>query len=141
MNWYVQRSRMASFMIPGMGQFINRDTLGGSLFLASEIALSAATMAGAYFLLPANVRFDQLNYFAVPKQDIKLEWQKNTLQEYLPSMAVMAGGMLAQGALRLFSSANAGSLARTRIAEGKVTFTPSFDFMGRGLRMGMKARL
>ena len=137
---YVQRARMASLMMPGAGQFMTGDAGGGSLFLAADIAAHVGAMVGAYFLLPANVRFDSLDYLGAPVGSIKTAWEANSFMSYLPSMGVMAGGMLVKGLLGMLSSSGAANLARKNLAEGKVTFAPTFGFMGRGFGMGMGMR-
>jgi len=137
---YVQRARMASMMLPGVGQFMMGDPVGGSLFLAGDLALFAGTVLGTYFLLPANVQFGSLDYLNAPIATIKTTWEGNSLLSYLPSMGVMAGGMILQRILGHIAGANAAKDARMNIANGKVTFTPSFGFTGRGFGMGMMMR-
>jgi len=134
---YVQRARVASMFIPGAGQYMTGDAVGGTLFLLADVAVAAGTLVGAYYLLPANVQFASLDYFTGPVGNIKTAWESNSLVSYLPSAGVMVGGMILKGILGKFSSANAASLARRNIAEGKVTFEPSLGFMGHGFGMGM----
>jgi hypothetical protein len=139
---YIESSRAASFMLPGLGQFKNGDAMGGSLFLIGDLAVTAGALLGAYYLLPANVRFDSLDYLNTPLSAIRTTWQSNTVMNYLPSAGVLAGGMLVNGLLRWFSAENATSLARKNIADGKVTFQPRFvplfgPLAGPDGRMGM----
>jgi hypothetical protein len=137
---YVMRAQMASMMVPGAGQFLTGDTTAGVLFLAGDIAVMAGAMVGAYFLLPANVQAGTpggLDYLNDPLSTVKARWEGNSFLSYLPSWGVMAGGMLLKGVLGHFSATAAGKTARANIADGKVTFTPSFGFMGRGFGMGM----
>jgi TM2 domain-containing membrane protein YozV len=136
---YVQRARAASFMLPGMGQFMAGDALGGSLFLAGDLGVMAGTLLGWYFLLPANVQFGSLDYLNTQISTIKNIWQSNTVMQYLPSMGVMAGGMIVQGLLRWFSGTNAAAQARANIASGKVTFQPQImPNMGMGMMFDLK---
>jgi hypothetical protein len=138
---YVQKARRASFVFPGAGQFMTGDTLGGSLFLAGDVAIMAGTLLGAYFLLPSNVQFSRLDYLNTSLGSIRTAWESNSITNYLPSIGVLAGGMILKAILGHFSSVDAESRARANIAEGKVTFTPNLDVMGPGFGMGMGMRM
>jgi len=137
---YVQRARAASRFVPGIGQFMTGDSLGGSLFLAGDIALMAGTIVGAYVLLPANVQFSSINYLNDPLGTIRSRWESNSISDYLPSCGIMIGGMIVKAVLGHLAAEEAAKNARRNIAEGKVTFTPNFEFLGRGLGMGMRMR-
>jgi hypothetical protein len=137
---YVQRARRASFMIPGAGQFMTGDKLGGSLFLAGDIAVVAGSLIGAYFLLPTNVQFNNLDYLNDPIMNIQSAWQVNSILSYLPSFGVLVGGAVLRGVLGHFSAVSAAREARQNIADGKVTFTPNFDLTRHGFGMGMMMR-
>ena len=41
---YVNKSKVASFILPGVGQFMNDDPLSGTLFLISDLAITAGTL-------------------------------------------------------------------------------------------------
>jgi hypothetical protein len=137
---YVQRARRTSFMIPGAGQFMTGDALGGSLFLAGDIAVVAGSLIGAYFLLPTSVQFDNLDYLNAPLSTIETTWKGNSVLSYLPSFGVLLGGAILKGVLGHISAVSAAREARQNIADGKVTFTPSFDFDRHGFGMGMRMR-
>jgi len=138
---YVRRAAHASLMFPGAGQFMTGDTLGGSLFLAGDIVLAAGTLVGAYFLLPSNVQFTNIDYLNTPISNIGTAWGTNGLVAYLPSIGVLVVGRILTGILRHASAAVAAREARENIADGKVTFTPNFDFDGhRGFGMGMQMK-
>jgi hypothetical protein len=121
---YINAVRRASFFMPGMGQLRTGDTLGGSLFLAGDIAVTAGTLLGAYFLLPSNVQFAHLDYLDTSVSSIHSTWYSNTLADYAPSIAVAVGGMAAQMILRWVSAKDAEAKAREAVASGKVTFQP-----------------
>ena len=135
---YVQKVRRASFLLPGSGQFMQGDALGGTAFLAGDLAIVTGTLIGAYFLLPTNVQFRDLDYFHVPLGSIRTAWESNSLVDYLPSIGVFAGGMILRAVLGHFSAENAESEARASIAEGKVTFTPNLDVFSHGFGVGMR---
>ena len=98
---HIQHSKRMSFMFPGLGQIKNDDKLSGALFISADIALTAGSLIGAYFLLPADLRFDQLDYFNTPNSTIKQRWESHTFVDMLPTMGVLAGGWLLQGGLRI----------------------------------------
>jgi hypothetical protein len=136
---YVQKARMASFMVPGAGQFMTGDSVGGALFLAGDIVVMTGTLVGAYFLLPADLQFNpSLNYFTSSFSQIRTTWGNHSFVDLLPSMGLMAGGFLLKGILGHFSAAGAANGALRNIADGKVTFTPNLGFMNHGFGMGMR---
>ncbi|MAE16904.1 MAG: hypothetical protein CL911_05630 [Deltaproteobacteria bacterium] len=121
---YIQKSAGASFMLPGVGQMKNEAVLNGALLLTADVLVSIGTVVGGYFLLPAELRFDQLDYFNAPMSTIKERWHAQSIAEMLPAVGVAAGGCLVHMVLRVFASKGAAELARERIAEGRVTFEP-----------------
>lgn len=121
---YVRDAGRASMILPGTGQLRTGDTTGGALFLAGDVVLFAGTLLGAYFLLPSNVQLSSMSYLGAPLSSIRSTWGSNTLGDYIPSIAVVAGGMAAQMLLRWISSRNAEDGARRAITSGKVTFQP-----------------
>jgi hypothetical protein len=138
---YIRRVSMASILFPGAGQLMTGDTLGGVLFLTGDLAVMVGAVAGAYFLLPADLQFGSLDYYMVPLGGIRTAWESHSVKDYLPSFGVMAGGMLLKGILGHVSARLAAQEARKNIASGRVTFTPSFDFGSRGLMMGFRMRM
>jgi hypothetical protein len=146
---YVRRAGIASFMVPGMGQFLTGNPAGGALFLTGDLAFAAGAMVGAYFLLPERVRIGSgtgtgaggLDYLNTSMTRIKEVWSSGSPMEYLPSMGVMAAGMLANRLLALWASGDAAGTAKRNIADGKVTFQPEIlpmlGPMGPGMGMRM----
>ncbi len=133
---FVARSKAMSFMMPGSGQFLNKEYGAGAAFLAADLAVVAGTLVGAYYLLPDNVRFQNLDYFHTPYDDIHDAWRDNTFTDYLPSMAVLAGGGLLKAIVGHLSAANAGKAAKRRIEEGKISFEPDLLLVPDGMMMG-----
>lgn len=140
---YVRKSAMASMMVPGFGQFINDDALSGALFLTADIAIVAGTAVGLYFLMPGELRFDQIDYFNTPPADIHAAWETAyadvTIAEIAPVMGVAAGGLMLRHVVAAFSARHAAGLARESIRSGRVTFEPRAGLMmGPHGRMGME---
>jgi len=138
---HINKSRAISFMHPGMGQYMNRDALGGTLFLIGDLAVVAGTLVGAYFLLPADLQFEQLNYLTEPFSSIKERWLARNLEEALPVLGVLAGGALVKFGLGALSSSHAGGLAKKNVSEGKIKFEPHLFWDGHsGMGMGMRMK-
>ena len=144
---YVKRSEIASYFVPGAGQFMNGAPGAGALFLTGNIAVIAGTVLGAYFLLPSNLHLDQINWFTAPYATVKSSFESHSFVDYLPSIAMVVGGSIVDQILRVAAAKNAGSLARERVSEGKVIFQPEPLFMppegwhgGWGVGFGMRAR-
>ncbi|HVO39754.1 MAG TPA: hypothetical protein VMV03_12060 [Spirochaetia bacterium] len=134
---YVERVRAASYALPGLGQFMAGDTLGGWLYVAWDVTILAGTLISAYFVLPPNVQFGSLDYLNSPLSTIRAAWESNSVLSYLPLAAVIAGGVILEMVLRSASAENAAQTARKNIDAGKVTFEPTLDFGG-GAGIGMK---
>lgn len=117
---YVARASALSFMMPGAGQFYAGNPAGGAAFAAGQLAVVGGTLAGAYFLLPADLRFDSLNYFAAPISTIKTTWENHSIADYLPTMGIMAAGMIVDMPLRFFASKGAAADALAAVKAGKV---------------------
>ena len=139
---FVKKSKVASAILPGFGQYMNKDPLSGTLFLLSNIAVTAGTLVGAYYLLPDELQFESLDYFNDSRSTIHERWENQSAEDLLPSLGVIAAGVVVNGAVRLFSAAHAGKLAQKNIAEGKIQFEPKlmlpvFDsFGGHGFKPG-----
>jgi hypothetical protein len=135
---FVARSRAMSFMMPGSGQMLNKDYGSGAAFLAVDLTVAAGTLIGAYYLLPGDLQFGQLNYFRDPFNKISRAWEGHSFADYLPSMAVLAGGGLAKAILGRLASSHAGKLARRNIDGGKIAFEPDLLLLpDGGMMMGL----
>jgi len=140
---FVKKSKIASAILPGLGQYMNNDPLGGTLFLISDIAVITGTLIGAYYLLPDELKFDSLDYFGDSRATIKERRENQSSDDLAPTMGVMAAGFVASGVVRLLSAAHAGKLAQKNINEGKIQFEPklmlpAFDSsVGHGFGFGM----
>lgn len=133
---YIQHAAAMSFMMPGAGQMATGDAGIGAAFLVSHLAVVAGSLVGSYFLLPADLRFDRLDYLGSPIASINGAWDSHSVLEYLPSFGIMAAGMLVDMPLRFFASQGAAKDARAAIKAGKVDLETSFGpgFSGWRLR-------
>jgi hypothetical protein len=134
---WVHGSAMASLALPGLGQFLNSDPLGGSLYLAGSVAVAAGTIAGAYFLLPGDV---QTGWFTAPIGSLQAAFKSHSVVDYLPSIGVCAAGMVVDAVLRCVSASGAARLAERRLLDGSIYFEPMLITSGKGMGFGLKVR-
>ena len=121
---YLEQTSKMSMIMPGAGQFKNGDTSKGIGFLSLHLATVAGTLTSFYFLLPADIRFDKLDYLDTSLKGIHDAWQAHSINDYLPSMgALLVGGILDIG-IRLWASHDAYSGAKAVIESGKAELKP-----------------
>ena len=132
---WIRGSGMSSRALPGLGQFLNRDPLGGSLYLAGSAAVAAGTLVGAYFLLPPNLN---VNWFTESIGSLETRFQSNSIVAYLPSIGVMAAGAVVDAVLRCISASGAARLAERRVLDGTASFEPVLITSGKGVGFGMR---
>jgi len=133
---WIHGSAMASLALPGLGQFLNRDPLGGSLYLAGSAAVAAGTLVGAYFLLPPNLRV--VNWFTEPIGALESYFKSNNAVDYLPSIGVMAAGAVVDAVLRCISASGAARLAERKVLDGTVSFEPVLITSGKSVGFGVR---
>jgi len=133
---WVARTAMMSLHFPGMGQFKTGDTLGGLGFLTLHTGIVAGTLVGAYWLLPADLRFDKIDYFNASGSVIETKLKNHSFMDLLPSMAVMGAGMLVDGGVRVWSAHSASTEAKAALDSGKVKLEALVGpgFLGMGMR-------
>ena len=142
--FFVHKSKIASFIKPGAGQFINGEKGAGALFLTADLVLFAGKLVGTYFMLPAELQFDQIDYFNDSYTSIKAGWESMSFMDLLPAVGVMAGASLLQTGLRAISSKQAGRLAVETIKSGSKSFEAHISpmpFKGGMMGMGMHISL
>jgi hypothetical protein len=134
---WIHGSAMASMALPGLGQYLNHDALGGTLYLAGGLAVKAGAMIGAWFLLPANL---QVNWFTTPIGTLENAYRANSAVDYLPALGVLAAGAVVETVLGHFSARGAVRLAEKNVLDGTKSFEPVLITSGRGLGFGMRFR-
>ncbi|MEI6385080.1 MAG: hypothetical protein WCQ50_00485 [Spirochaetota bacterium] len=128
---YVMRAGMASFAIPGLGQFMTGKPLEGSLFMVTEAGIMGATMAGAWYLMPADLRLS-----IGSRSTMRTYMLSGNMTKALPVMGVMAGGMTLSLVDALISSNMAAAGAREDLKSGAVKFEPRLMSSHSGMGMG-----
>ena len=116
--------RQGSLWMPGAGHIKAGDSRRGAGYLAANIMVTAGTLVGAYFLLPSEVRFDELSYFGDSFQEIENAWKGQSFVDVLPSIGVMAGGFAVRALLGYFAAESAGRIAAAKIRDGEIRFEP-----------------
>lgn len=141
---YVRSARNASRFIPGAGHFRINEPGAGAAFLSGSIVLSAGTLIGAYFLLPDDVQFGEVDYINDSFREIGTAWRGESIASFFPAFAALVGGALGQAILGEIASQDAERRARAQIESGRVQFTPQPfigpDATGRlmlGMRFGL----
>ncbi len=129
---YVRKTGVRSFLLPGLGQLETGETAAGIGFMAFDLGVIAATLVGAYYLLPADLRFDRIDYFRSNLTTINNAWCGHSFTDYLPAFGALLGGMVIDQTLRHWSAANARRSATRAVDEGRATFTPrvGLGFLG-----------
>ena len=132
---YVRTIGLHSFLLPGLGQLETGDTAGGIGFMAADLGVLTGTFIVAYSLLPADLRFDRIDYFNNSVSSISSSWTNHTFTEYLPAFGAFMAGMIVDQTLRHWSAAIGRRQAAKAIDENRVTFTPRLGpgFMGFGI--------
>src|SRR5208337_1191228 len=133
---YLDRIATESFFLPGLGQFEVGDTASGLGFLTMDLAAIAGTLVAVYYCLPADLRFDRLDYFRDSASTIQDAWNGHSLTNYLPACGALLGGLIVDQAIRHWASAHARREAVQVVDQGRVQFTPiiGIGFMGFGVR-------
>lgn len=137
---YLSEVRMRSFLMPGSGHFKVDREVRGLLFGATGLAMTAGTLVTAYYLLPDELKFDELNYITESFSEIETAWEAQSIETMWPAFATMAGGMLVKTVVRIAALYDAGKIAEEQIESGQKTFQPEPFLMMAGTvpMMGMR---
>ena len=121
---HVGKSAGLSLIVPGLGQYVNGETGRAFGFFAANLAIKGTAAAFGYILMPASVRFANLNYLQTPIADIETRWKNLTAAEFLPSAAVAASGFILSAIVRHIASRDARDLAMQALEDDTVVFEP-----------------
>jgi hypothetical protein len=128
---YVRRAEVASFIIPGLGQYLVGDPVGGTLDLAGQIFIVGGTFYAAWALLPTDAR----NAGGQERRDLIGHYWTTDPLKVAPSALILVSGLTFSVLERFWAADTAGDTARANIKSGKVTFEP---MVGPGF-FGLKA--
>lgn len=132
---YVGGAAVASFLLPGLGQFKTGDTVAGTLNLVGFTTLVGATVYGAWTLLPEDMKANGLSHDG--RHNLMKSYWNNDFAKIAPAVGVMAGGAALSMIYRFWSAGDAKSRAVENLKSGTVTFEPT-TIDG---RFGMMARM
>lgn len=132
---YLEDTSKMSLIMPGAGQFKNGDTSKGIGFLSLHLAVVTGTLTGFYFLLPSDLRFDELDYLDTSLKGIHDAWQAHSINDYLPSFGALAAGALLDMSVRYWASRQAYDGARVAVESGRAELKPVLGpgYLGFGL--------
>lgn len=135
---YVHHAGMASFILPGAGQFLTGNILPGVAHLAVETAIIGGTLTGLYFLLPEDLK--QWDLTKEERKDIAHSYMTpDRIGEILPAMGVAVGGLVLSIINSILAANGAADSAQTNIDSGAVTFEPYVN-VGNMLGLGFKLK-
>jgi len=120
---YVYKAAALSYLYPGLGHYAIDERGAGFAFMGANLTITAASLVGAYFLLPAPVRFGNLNYLQTPLADIESRWKALTPAELLAPLGVIASGGIISAVIRSFAANNARDAAIAKLVNGEVEFS------------------
>jgi len=120
---YVGGAAVASFLLPGLGQFKTGDAVAGTLNLVGFATLVGATMYGTWALLPDDVKASGLSFEG--RHNVMKSYWTNDFGKIAPAVGVMAGGAALSLAYRFWSAGDARTRALGNLESGAVTFEPA----------------
>lgn len=121
---YVRRAAQASQLMPGIGHFEIGEAGRGVSFLTGSVVAAAGAVVGAYFLLPEDVQFGEVDYINDSFREIRNAWWGESVASLLPSFGVLLGGGLVHAILGDLASNDAERIARRQVETGDKTFEP-----------------
>ena len=132
---YVVSAGVASFLVPGLGQFKTGDALGGTLNLAGRVALVGGTIYGVWALLPDDVKAGGLDHRQ--RMDRWMSYWTTDPAKVAPAAGVAVGGLVLEVLQSHWAADDAMKRARANLADGTVVFEPRVNdgFLGFGMRM------
>ena len=129
---FVWKTAQASLIFPGAAQFRTGHNLEGAGFMAANLGILAGTLIAAYQFLPQDLKMDYLgNSFSY----IDSKWKGHSFNDYLPSLGILALGMVAEAGVHYWSYESGKAEAREFVDQGKEKFEPQFNFTGLGINM------
>ncbi len=122
---YVRSARHASQAFPGSGHLMIGENGIGAAYVTGSILVVAATVVGAYFVLPEAVQFHELDYINDSFGDIERAWRGESIASIAPAFGVLLAGGVVHALLGAISSEDAERRAREQIVSGEKRFEPT----------------
>lgn len=121
---YVRSARHASQGMPGAGHFMIGENGRGAAYMTGSVLVFAATVVGAYLVLPNGVQFHELDYINDSFGDIERAWRGESIASMLPTFGVLLAGGTIHALLGALASGDAEERAREQIVSGEKRFEP-----------------
>jgi hypothetical protein len=121
---HVERSVRLTWVLPGLGHYINGDYVTAYTLAAADIAVGLTTLVIATQILPAAVRHRNLNYLQSSHETIRSRWMSVSPSEMIPALATLATGAMVGLTLRFVATASARESGLDALRRGAVTFDP-----------------
>jgi hypothetical protein len=130
---FIKKMATLSFEVPGAGQKKMGNKIEGIGFLSLHLALLTGASAGAFLLLPQDLR--EMDYLNRSYSGIWNAYASHNLNDFLPAIYLSAACQLADLGVKVWSSIAAGNEAKQRIDKGKQIFEPLIGpgFLGFGI--------
>ena len=108
---YVRRAAGLSVLVPGLGHYAIGSRTRAFGYFAADLFLHGTAAVVAYLLLPAPLKFSNLNYLQTPISDIENRWKSLTPADYLPAVAVGVSASILSAIVRQTASRDARAVA------------------------------
>lgn len=139
---YVRTARQSSRLMPGAGHFMIGEGGRGAAFTTGSVLIVAGTIVGAYFALPDEVQFGDVDYINDSFREIGTAWRGESIASMLPAVGVLIGGGIVHAILGEIASNDAERRARAQVESGAVRFDPQpFIFPDAQGRLMLGARI
>ena len=121
---HVRRSIRLSYLVPGLGHYVNGDTRRGLGYLVTETAVEAFAFGMVYLFLPPAIQWRNLNYLQSSFVTIEDRWQNLTPSDLIPSISIAIAGAILSSVVRYYAGEDAARAAVVAIDQGRVNFAP-----------------
>ena len=121
---HVHRSAAYSWVVPGLGHYINGATGAAIAYAATDVALAVTSLILVARLLPPSVQSRNLNYLQSSYNDIEERWRSLTPGELIPATAVGMASVLLRVTVRRMAAGNARQAGLEALRGGLIVYEP-----------------
>lgn len=117
---HVRASVRLSWVIPGLGHYVNGDRRSAAGFAAAELSIGITAAVLTHLLLPAGVRRRNLNYLQSSFDEIDGRWRAVSASELIPAATVAVTTSIVRVAVRAMAARDAGTAAVRALRDGTI---------------------